>query len=395
MKRIIILFTIIILMTGCGEELIQPTIDCTTSHNLTITSTHPKSEAIQAVIDEGLAKGLPGMTILISDSNGTWIGTGGYADLENQIKMQTCHINKLGSVTKMMLGTLTWLLIQDGLLEIDEPIKTYIPDVANRLTNGNEITLAMLLNHTSGLADVAGDLNFNLAVVNDFTKSWTSEEILGYLEGKSATHAPGTAVKYSNSNTMIEALVIEKVTGRQHGELLKERILEPLGMNSTVYYDYSENFPFDRLAQGYLDLNNNGGSIQNISKLNPGSGNGYTGVYSTVADLYLFMNALLKEKTLITPANLNLILSDMYEAPGGGWKTSKGGIHDEWRGLLGDDRHAYGHGGGDIGYSANLNYFPSNNTIFAATYNYGVNLPTAMREDLGKIQEKLFVIMAE
>lgn len=382
-------------MAGCGEELIQPTIDCSTSHNLTINDTHPKSIAIQAAIDEFIGRGIPGMTILISDSNGTWIGMGGYADIENQIKMQACHINKLGSVTKMMMGTLTWLLIQDGLLKIDEPIKTYIPDVANRLTNGNEITLGMLLNHTSGLADVASDLAFNLAVVNDFTKSWTEAEILDFLEGKAATHAPGTAVQYSNSNTMIEALVIEKVTGRQHGELLKERILEPLGMDNTVYYDYSGAFPFDRLAQGYLDLNNNGGSIQNISKLNPGSGNGYTGVYSTVTDLYLYMNALLKEQTLITPANLTIILNNMYEAPGGGWKTSKGGIHDEWRGLLGENVHAYGHAGGDIGYSANLNYFPNNNTVFAATYNYGTNIPTAMRGDIGELQEKLFTIMAE
>ena len=66
---------------------------------------------------------------------------------------------------------------------------------------------------------------------------------------------------------------------------MEEHIFEPLGMDQTVYYDYAEDFPYKNLAQGYVDFNNDGNSIENISNLNPGSGNGFTGVYSTVADL--------------------------------------------------------------------------------------------------------------
>ena len=64
-------------------------------------------------------------------------------------------------------------------------------------------------------------------------------------------------------------------------------------MNNTVYYDYSEEFPLGNLAQGYVDFHNDGGNIQNISDLNPGSGNGYTGLYSNAEDMYLFAKALL------------------------------------------------------------------------------------------------------
>jgi D-alanyl-D-alanine carboxypeptidase len=393
--RNILILALIILISSCKETLIAPTVVCTEDADITLNESHPKAAALQAKMDEFIEKGIPGITVLIADSNGIWTGSTGYADIENDIKMQPCHLNKLGSVTKMMVGALAWQLIQEGKLSIDEPIKTYIPDVASQITNGDDITFGMLLNHTSGIYDVAGDLNFNLAVVNDFSYSWTSEEIVDFMANKPATHLPGEEIKYSNSNTMIEALIIEAVTGQKHGELLTDRILKPLGMNSTVYYDYSGDFPMDRLAQGYLDFNNDGGSIQNISELNPGSGNGYTGVYSTVTDLYRFMKALLVDKTLTTDENLTKIFDSFRLAPGGAWMSSIGGIHNEFRLVLPDEKPAYGHAGGDIGYSANLDYLPHNNTIFAGTYNYGTNLRTALREEIVNLQVELMEIMAE
>ncbi len=383
------------LLASCGKPAIEPTAPCLADAEFTINTAHPKAAKIQAAMDKYLAKGVPGMTLLIHDDEGFWIAAGGYADIENQLLMQPCHINKLGSITKMMIGSLVWLMVQDGSLNIDDPISTHIPEVAAKIENGDVITLAMLINHTSGIYDVAGDLGFNLAVINDLSKSWTSEELLTYLEGKPATGPPGEKVRYSNSNTMLVSMIIEAVSGRKHADLLQERIFDPLGMDNTVYYDYAADFPLPNLAQGYLDFNNDGGAIQNISLLNPGSGNGYTGVYATVTDLYRFMNALMREKSLINPANLNFILTSMRFDQWENWKSSPGAIHDEYRQLLGENIHAYGHTGGDIGYSANLNYFPHNNTIFAATFNYGTNLPSALGSELSKLREELFLIMAE
>jgi len=309
--------------------------------------------------------------------------------------MQPCHILKLGSITKMMLGALVWQLVQDGTLNIEDPISKHIPEVAANIENGDDITLGMLINHSSGVYEVAGDLGFNLAIINDMTKSWTSDEIVSYLEGKPATHLPGAEVKYSNTNTMLVSMVIEAATGRPHAELLQERILDPLGMTSTVYYDYSENFPEERLGQGYLDFNNDGGSIQNISNLNPGSGNGFTGVYSTVEDLYRFHHALMREKSLTSSTNLDSIFASMRTEEGGDWQSSIGGIHNEFRDFLDEEILAYGHAGGDIGYSANLNYFPHSNTIFAATYNYGGNLASPLREVRRNLMKELVSLMAE
>jgi D-alanyl-D-alanine carboxypeptidase len=383
------------LVSGCEKVSIQPTAICTDDPSFVINQAHPKATNIQAIMDKYIAKGIPGMTMLINDDNGFWIASAGMADIVNGVEMQPCHINKLGSVTKMMMGTLVWQLIQDGLLNIDDKISKHIPEVAERIENGDDITLGMLINHTSGVYDIARDLGYNLAVINDMTKSWTAEEILSYIEGKEPTNLPGEELNYSNSNTMLISLIIEAVSGQQHGDLLKSRIFEPLGMDNTVYYNYATDFPLDHLAQGYLDLNNDGGSIQNISNLNPGSGNGYTGVYSTVTDLYKFMNALLREKTLTTPDNLDFILNNMTGTDDDSWRSSYGAIHNEQRDIFDESISAYGHAGGDIGYSANLNFYPHNNTIFAATFNYGTNLTSALGDELQELRKELHLVMAE
>lgn len=390
-----LIITLLLMLSACDRVSIQPTEVCTPDAAFSINETHPKGAQIQAIMDKYIAKGLPGMTVLINDDNGFWYASAGYADLENGIKMQPCHINKLGSITKMMMGTLVWQLVQDGTLGIDDPISKHIPEVAAKITHGDDITLAMLINHTAGVYDVAGDLNFNLAVINDMTKTWTAEEMVTFFEGKPATNLPGEEVNYSNANTMLTSMIVDAATGRDHAELLQEQIFDPLEMNNTVYYDYAEDFPLPNLAQGYLDFNNDGGDIQNISNLNPGSGNGYTGVYATVTDLYRFMNALLREKTLITPDNLDIIFESMRFDNEETWKSSIGAIHDGNLELFDEDVHAYGHGGGDIGYSANLDFFPHNNTIFAATYNYGTNLPSDLGDELGNLREELFLLMAE
>ncbi len=380
---------------GCSQIKINSTKQCTISQNFTSNSSHPKGNRIKEVMNRYIARGVPGMTVLIHDTNGFWFESAGMADIENKIPMQPCHINKLGSITKMMMGSLIWTLVQEGKLDINAPLKQYLPNVAAKITNGNDITLAMLLNHTSGIHDIGGDLGFNLAVVNDFTKSWTEDEILKYIANKPATNLPGEAVNYSNSNTLLEAMIIEKVTGEQHGELLKERVFSPLGMTDTEYYDYDSPFPKGTLAQGYLDFYNDGKGIQNISNLNPGSGNGYTGVYSTVTDLYKFMDALMVQKTIITPNNLALILGSMRIDDEHTYQTSIGGIHSDFMKEVPDSVKVYGHGGGDIGYSANLDYLPHNQTVFAASYNYGTNLPTALGEEIKELRKELIKIIAE
>lgn len=396
MKRITIsLFTTILVCFSCQKDKIEATVSCNNQSNITVNSAHPKAAAITSLLTKYKAKGIPGMTVLISDNDGEYVESQGFADIKEGIKLAPCHINKLGSVTKMMMGVLAWQLVEEGTLDISKKLSFYLPDHAAEITNGDQITVEMLLNHSSGLYDVAGNLNFNLAVINDFPKHWEAEEMFQLLKNQEATSAPGEEIHYSNSNTLLLGMVIEKITGQSQITLLQDKISTPLSLNNTYYYSFEETFPVNYLAQGYLDFNNDGNSIQNISHLNPGSGNGFTGVYSNVGDMLTFMNALYRDSTLLSTSSLETISASKRAFEDGDGYSTVGAILIEKNAWLPEGIEAYGHIGGDLGYAANLNYFPHNNTVFAATFNYGTNLPTAIGDEVQNLRKELFALMAE
>ena len=391
MKKSSLLFISVLLLVGCTKHFIKPTAVCVDNQDFIQSSiNHPKGDALQNILDSYIAEGIPGATLLIADSNGIWTGSAGYADLQNNIKMQPCHILKPGSVTKMLIGNLLWQLQEQGKLHIKDLISNYIPNVAENITNGDQITIKMLVNHTSGIYTIARDLNYNLAVVNDFTRGWNSEDIIQYFSNKPATNLPGEKYNYSNTNTLISELIIESITGEPLETTLAEKIFNPLEMNNTVYYDYSEEFPLGNLAQGYVDFHNDGGKIQNISDLNPGSGNGYTGLYSNAEDMYLFSKALFIDNTLISENSLNEILDSFFYSESGNSASSSGAIHREDIEFFGDSITAYGHGGGDIGYAANVTFIENTNTIIVINYNYGTQFWTPLGEKIQELKRAIY-----
>ena len=391
MKKRFLLFISVLLFVGCTKHFIKPTVICMDNQDFIQSSNnHPKGEALLNILDSYTAEGIPGVTLLIADSNGIWAGSAGYADIQNNIKMQPCHILKPGSVTKMIIGNLMWQFQEEGILNINDLISNYIPNVAENITNGDQITIEMLLNHTSGIYTIARDLNYNLAVVNDFTRGWNAEEIIQYFSNKPAANLPGEKYNYSNTNTLISELIIESITGEPLENTLAEKVFNPLGMNNTVYYDYSQEFPLGNLAQGYVDFHNDGGNIQNISDLNPGSGNGYTGLYSNAEDMYLFSKALFMDNTLISENSLNEILDSFFYSESGNSASSSGAIHREDIEFFGDSITAYGHGGGDIGYSANVTFIENTNTIIVINYNYGTQFWTPLGEKIQELKRAIY-----
>ncbi len=393
MKKLIYLLYILILVS-CSKHFIAPTDICIDNPEFLQSSlAHPKGEAFKAVLDKYISDGIPGATLLVADSHGVWIGAAGYADIQNNILMQPCHILKPGSVTKMIIGNVIWQLQEEGKVNIEDPISNYVPELAANITNGDQITIKMLLNHTSGIYPIARDLDYNLAVVNDFTRGWSSEEIIQYFTNKPATNLPGEKYYYANTNTLISELIIESITNEPLELTLEKKVFNPLGMNNTVYYDYSEEFPLGNLAQGYVDFHNDGGNIQNISDLNPGSGNGYTGLYSNAEDMYLFAKALFIENSLISENSLNEILDSFFYSESGNSASSSGAIHRQDIEFFGDSITAYGHSGGDIGYAAHVTFIENSETIIVINYNYGTQFWTPLGDLINNLKEEIYLEM--
>lgn len=351
-------------LTGCEKEQLVRTKSC--GEATATNDDHPKTEAFEELLRTYSNRGLPGITLLIRDSSGVWTGAAGRADIEQDVAMKPCHISKVASITKPFIGTLVMMLAEEDQLDLDQQITTYIKEDVSDVANADRATVRQLLNHTSGIYDVVSDDPFYLAVLNDPTHEWEAEELLTYVEDDAPYAELGSEVQYANTNYLLLSLVIEGATGRSHYQLLQEKILQPLNLFNTVYHP-QQSLP-DQTARGYYDLYNNG-NIADLTNYNTGNGNGYNGIYSNVRDLQTFIEALLRDKKLVSKQSLDQMQQfrkeDSSRSIGLGLMQDFPDQHEASYGL--------GHGGKDLAYSGDLWYFPEEDLTFVTLVNYGLN----------------------
>jgi D-alanyl-D-alanine carboxypeptidase len=377
------------LIIGCRKPQIVQTHAIGDPGPWTDTSSlHPKDLAFKALLEKYRRKGLPAISLLVSDSRGTWIGATGKADIENGIDFVPGTISKAASITKFFMSTLLFKLMEDsvhsgiGYKAINTKISTWLPArVIDKLPNGNLVTLGQCMKHETGIPDVIEQDAFYLAVLNNPNKQWQPEELLAFIYDKEPLFFPSDTAIYSNTNTILIKMVIEAVTGKSHADLLKQYVLNPLGLKHTYYQPYDK-LP-NSVAQGYFDLYNNN-TIVNVSNLVTGSGNGYGGLYSNVFDLFKFINALLVQKTLLQPKSLAIMQTYGKEDDPNfyGYGIQKTFLNH------GID-YGIGHKGRDLGYSANLFYFPNKGVIHIFFVNYGTDAKSGLKQVFNDFQEEL------
>lgn len=352
------------------------------------SSLHPKNAVFRDLLERYRKKGLPGISLLVQDRWGTWVGAAGKADLENNIDFVPGTLSKAASITKLFMGTLVFLLMEDsintgmGYSALNKKINSWLPHrITDKLANGNLVTLGQCLNHETGIPDLIEQDAFYLAVLNHPNKKWKQEELLEFVYNKPALFVPSDTAIYSNTNTTLISMIIEAQTGQKHSELLKHYILNPLKLSHTFYPPHDP-LP-NHAAQGYFDLYNNG-TLVNVSNLITGSGNGYGGMYSNLFDLFTFIKALFVQRTLLKPASL--ILMQTYGKKDGpnyyGYGLQKTFLN---HGL----DFGIGHKGRDLGYTANLFYFPSKEVIHVFFINYGTDSKSQLRQVFYDFQEEL------
>jgi D-alanyl-D-alanine carboxypeptidase len=373
-------FPFLLILFSCKKEIPETAMpEC----DLNIApSTHPKAAMFDSLMKVYVAKGLPGVSMLISDSAGTYVGSAGFADLAAGVPFSPCHLSKAASITKMMMGVLTFQLEEEGFFQVDDPIENYLDrEMLEKIDNAEGKTILQLMNHTTGIYDVITSSEFYLAVLNNPLKNWTQEELLKYVYGKEGYELGNPyPAYYSNTNTLLLSMIIEKATGQPHGKLLREKIWDPLGMQNT-FYQGRETLP-ETSAQGYFDLHNNG-RIVNVTHFITGSGNGYGGVFSNVFDLHLFLKALLIDKIILSDESLQRMQQFYQEDED--FYTGAGLIKK----FTDKPEFAIGHTGRDLGYSANLFYFPQKGSSMVFFVNYGTNGESTLRPVFREFESRL------
>lgn len=187
---------------------------------------------LQAALEEVMTDhGVPGAVAGVwIPGEGSWTTAVGFADVEGGVAVTTDMTWPIRSITKSYTVTLLLQLADEGRLSLDDTLDQYVDGV----TNGDEITLLQLADMSSGNADYV-DEAFLAAFEADPSRVFTLDELNRGVFDQPARFAPGTDVLYTNANTNLIGAVIERVTGQEHAEVLRERILAPLGQTGTTY----------------------------------------------------------------------------------------------------------------------------------------------------------------
>lgn len=265
----------------------------------------------------------------------------GWADYLHRDSLKINSVFELASVTKPFTATAILMLVEAGKLRLNQDVREFYPDFPY-----DGITIKMLLTHRSGMMNyVYFTDNIWKAEKRDERKGMTNLEVMGLIaKYKPAPYnKPDKRFHYNNSNYMVLAAIIEKVAGKPYAQFMKEEIFTPIGMKNTAVYSKAvyDKIPVDvvghdriwrrSVAQNFLD-----GPV------------GDKGIYSTVQDLYLFdqamrKNRLLKKKTLDSAYAPHNNMERGHFNYGYGWRTFEGGGHKVvyhtgwWHGF----RHIY------------------------------------------------------
>ncbi len=217
----------------------------------------------------------------------------------------------LASVSKPFTAAAIMMLEERGLLNVNDPLKKFIPDYPN----GDKITVHHLLTHTSGIANVN-----DLPDYNEKSKfPQTPASLVEMFKNTPLIMQPGERYNYSNSNYNLLAYIIEKASGSSYGEFLKRNIFEPLAMEDTGHDEQAVTLLRHR-ASGYVPTGSSG--LENAPYLDWTSKTGNGSLYSTVEDLYKWDRALYTEKILKKPT-LERMLTPHVEGIGYGWFISR------------------------------------------------------------------------
>ena len=328
---------------------------------LALTSTRCTTEAPENEIDRSRSlvaefvekNRLPGLSVTVSKAGKVvWSEGFGYGDLEQQVKVDpSVTLFRIGSISKTLTATAIGLLYEDNKLDIDLPVRHYVPSFPQKRWN---INIRQVAGHIAGIRHYRG------AEYLSNKRYATVTEGLEMFKDDSLLFEPATNYAYSSYGWNLISAALETASGMGFLQFMQQNVFEPVKMSLTTA-DYGEVITPFRTAFYELSKDStvlNAPFVDNSYKWAGG------GFLSTTEDLVKFGNAiltgsLLKEETielLFTPQTISGGKSTDY---GLGWRKYEGNGGGEW----------YGHGGGSVGGTAIFILSPKEKMVVAILSN--------------------------
>ena len=292
--------------------------------------------------------------------------TVGYADIEQETKVNVDTKYRIGSVTKTYTATLVLLAIEEKKLSLNQTIDKFFPN----FINANKITIEHLLYHRSGIPNFTNEDEYQ----KWYTHPKSEIELTDFISGLGSEFEPDTEARYSNSGYVLLTFILQKVYNKSYNELLQEKICKPLGLKNTYFgakiniknnecYSYKYQKGWQKELEEDMSLPQGGGAI-----------------VSNPTDIITFVDALFSGKIISENSLKQMLTLKDYM-----------GMGIVYMGLMG--KHCFGHAGGIDGfcslyvrhpdniilaYTANYLHFYSINiatTIFKAVLNQQIDIP--------------------
>lgn len=310
------------------------------------------TQALEDILSQFAGPDDPAIAVQITTTEGSWAAAVGSADGRRAATPQDRF--RIGSMSKTFVAVAALMLAEDEMIDLDDRAADYLPDeIVENIANLDTVTIRQLLAMRSGIDDYLGTDEFWAEVEADPYYPWTAAEALEYAYDLPALFPPDTEFYYSNTNYLLLQLVLEAASEMPLHELIRTRILDPLGMNDT-YTQISEDLP-GGFVNGYEDIDGDG-EAENVSDVNDGAGLGDGALISTVGDLTIFYTALLQDQTLLSEDAMDELL-DFQAAEGEGYSLGLNEWEDEDFGV------AWGHSGGVLGFLSIGIYLPDEDVI--------------------------------
>jgi len=331
---------------------------------------------ILSTLQERLEKGIethqvPGASLAVLYKDDVYAAAAGVLNIDTGVDVTEDAIFQIGSITKIFTTTLVMQLVDEGKIDLDEPVKKYLPEFKVADPEATEtVTVRQLLCHTSG---IEGDY-FEEA-------DYGRDKLARYMEKCTLLpqlHAPGKYIAYCNSGFSFLGRLVEVMTGRTWEEAMGERIITPLGMQRAVVR--AEETLKYRTAIGHVPLPEKDQTEDKKMMISPmpylqlaAAPAGSTTTMPSI-DLLKFANLHLSKgkaadgKIILSEASVNAMQEKQFAAPrhaalnvthwGLGWMLM------DW-----DGHRVIGHDGGTIGQLAFLRIIPDQHIAVALLTN--------------------------
>ena len=282
-----------------------------------------------------------GLSTTVFDKDGTiYKGNFGYMNKEKKVKTDDSSVFEWGSVTKLTVWVSVMQLWEEGKIDLEEDIRTYLPEgFLKNLRYDKPITMIDLMNHQAGFSESIQGYKEETGL--------TIEESLANNQ-PTQSYEPGTMTSYSNFSAGLASYIVERISGQDFSAYVHEHIFQPLEMNDTAMSsDLKDNLKVYKNRMEALSYSADGQTSKGTAYL-------YSALYpmgnaaSTMADFQKFAQALLKKEKLFQRAETWATLYTVTSTyPGTELPLN---MHGFWATEFG--MTVVGHSGNTLGYSS-------------------------------------------